>query len=220
MQQQPCSFTSISAGRSLPYLLALPDAYADGTTDGWPLLLFLHGRGERGHDLEMLKRHGIPQVLTTIDDFPLITVSPQCPDDLTWEDLDGVLIELLDDLARRYPIDPQQIFLTGLSMGGRGAWRLAVLHPQHFAALVPICGRIPDLPNFLERVVVLKDLPIWVFHGAQDQVVPLENSQKIVAALTAVGSDVRFTVYPDADHDAWTKTYTNPALYEWLFQEK
>ena len=115
-------------------------------------------------------------------------------------------------------MDDHRLYLTGLSMGGRGAWRLAMLNPNRFAALAPICGRIPNLPGFLDNLSTLRRLPIWVFHGANDQVVPIENSQKIVAALQTLGGNVQFTIYPNADHDSWTATYANPVLYEWLGQ--
>jgi len=216
MQQQSCTFIPASGVAPLNYLLALPPDYQSDSTERWPLLLFLHGRGECGDDLALVKRYGVPKLLTEVDDFPFITVSPQCPAGTDWALHNTTLLALVDEIMATHPIDPNRIYLTGLSMGGRGSWQLAMLYPECFAAMAPICGRIPDVPGFLEQMATLKDLPIWVFHGAQDPVVPLENSEKLVAALYTCHGNVRFTVYPHADHDAWTKTYANPELYEWM----
>ncbi len=218
MEQQARTFTPSTGTTPLNYLLTLPTAYVTDSTVQWPLLLFLHGRGERGQDLDLLKKYGIPKWLAEVDDFPFITISPQCPADSDWEAHDTTLIALVDDVMASYVVDEKRIYLTGLSMGGRGAWRLAMLNPNRFAALAPVCGRVPDLPGFLANLSTLRHLPIWVFHGAKDQVVPIENSQKIVAALQTLGGNVQFTVYPNADHDSWTATYANPALYDWLSQ--
>ncbi|RIK37229.1 MAG: phospholipase [Chloroflexi bacterium] len=218
MQQQPHRFHMADSGAGVDYLLALPADYQRNSPRRWPLLLFLHGRGERGADLELVKKHGLARKLVTEEDFPFITVSPQCPAESDWFDQMDVLSTLLDDVSATYAVDPRRIYLTGLSMGGRGAWQLAARHPQRFAALAPICGRIPDVPGFLDQIAVLKEMPTWVFHGAKDPVVPLENSEKLVAALQACGGDVRFTVYPEATHDSWTATYENPRLYTWLLQ--
>ncbi len=216
MHQQPCLFTPASGATALPYLLAMPQAYTADDRTQWPLLLFLHGRGERGNDFTLLKKYGIPRRLEEIADFPFITASPQCPDDSDWSAHSETLMALVDELLATYRIGPNRVYLTGLSMGGRGSWQLAMLNPERFAAMAPICGRIPDMPNFLENIPRLKQLPIWVFHGAQDPIVPIENSEKLVAALQACGGNVRFTVYPAADHDSWTETYANPELYTWL----
>jgi predicted peptidase len=216
MRQQSCAFQPPDGASALPYLLALPNAYGQDASQRWPLLLFLHGRGQRGDDLTLIKKHGIPQVVEAWRDTPFITVSPQCPESATWEALVDSLAALLDDLNVRYAVDAQRVYLTGLSMGGRGSWRLSVLHPERFAAIAPVCGRIPELPDFFDRLSVLKQTPIWVFHGAKDPVVPVENSEKIVAALQSVGGNVRLTIYPEADHDSWTETYANPELYTWF----
>jgi predicted peptidase len=218
MNQQAYTCRPTAGGTLLPYLLALPKDYKQDDGQRWPLLLFLHGRGERGNDLNLIKEYGIPQQVEMWEDTPFIAVSPQCPTDSDWEALTDTLIAFLDELTANYAVDPQRIYLTGLSMGGRGSWRLAVFQPERFAAIAPVCGRIPDLPEFFDRLSWLKHTPIWVFHGAQDPVVPIENSERIVAALRAVDGNVRFTVYPEADHDSWTPTYANPELYSWFLQ--
>ena len=209
----------LSESGDLDYLLFVPRDYQEGSTTLWPLILFLHGRGESGDNLNMVKRHGIPRVIEEAEDFPCITVSPQCPANTDWVALIGQLMSLLSSIIEEFQVDRRCIYLTGLSMGGRGTWALAVEYPEIFAALIPICGRVPDVDQFMEKVKVLKDVPIWVFHGAKDSTVPIENSESIVAALRAVQGNVSYTVYPDADHDFWTETYSNPELYRWMLSQ-
>jgi predicted peptidase len=138
-------------------------------------------------------------------------VAPQCPLDQRWpaqlEKLDKLYAEILAD----YRVRPEQVYLTGLSMGGQGTWFWSLAHPQRFAAIAPVCGR-----SFPNRAAEIKNLPVWVFHGAKDAVVPLEESTSMVEALQKSGSKVRFTVYPEAEHNSWSETYANPELYDWL----
>lgn len=207
------------AGLRLRYWLYLPPGYWTEPGRRWPLVLFLHGRGERGADLNLVRKYGIPQVVEERQDADFIAISPQCPLAYTWPELTGTLARLLEQATSQLPVDPDRVYLTGLSMGARGGWLLAVDHPDRFAAIALICGRIPA-PDFLERVAVLKDKPIWLFHGAKDRVVPVENSEQIAATLQAAGGHPRLTIYPEADHDAWTVTYNNPELYSWLFSHR
>jgi predicted peptidase len=219
MSQQAYTLeTQIVKSVRLNYLLFLPKDYGKNPQKRWPLILFLHGAGERGDDLELVKLHGIPKVVEQREDFPFIAVSPQCPVDSWWSAHIEELDALLNEVVASYAVDTDRLYLTGLSMGGYGTWHLAATYPQRFAALTPICGGGPWFAGFPEKVSVLKDVPIWVFHGAQDDVVSLEESERMVDALRACGSSVRFTVYPDADHDSWTETYDNPELYEWFLQ--
>ncbi len=210
----------VSESGHLNYLLFLPTDYHGGGSNLWPLILFLHGRDESGdNNLNIVKRHGMPRIIEEAEDFPCITVSPQCPADTDWVALTEPLMSLLNSIIGQFQVDRQRIYLTGLSMGGRGTWALAVKYPEVFAALVPICGRVPDVDQFLVIVEALKDLPIWVFHGAKDSRVPVENSDSIVAALRAVQGKVKYTVYPDADHDSWTETYNNPEVNQWMLAQ-
>ena len=196
---------------SLSYLLYLPRDYEK--QDKWPLLLFLHGSGERGDDIERVKVHGPPKLIAAGKEFPFIVVSPQCPEFRSWHPLE--LTALLDNLVRRYKVDQDRIYLSGLSMGGSGTWMLAMNAPDRFAAIAPICGR--GDPDGAERIA---HLPTWVFHGAKDEGVPLEYSTKMVEALKKLDAKVELTVYPEAEHDAWTETYDNPRFYEWLLEQK
>ena len=192
------------------YLIFLPRDYKPAGKR-WPLILFLHGAGQRGSDLELVKEHGVAKIVGQRPDFPFIVVSPQCPADGWWTT--DVLATLLDEVEKKYRVDKKRIYLTGLSMGGFGTWNLAMEQPDRFAALVPICGR--GNPLLVHRI---KHLPIWVFHGAKDKVVPLSNSIDMVRALRKHGAKPKFTIYPDAAHDSWTRTYENPRLYEWMLK--
>ncbi len=196
------------------YLLYLPESYNENKEKLWPMIMFLHGSGERGDSLDLVKIHGPAKIVETRKDFPFIVISPQCPaEEDGWST--EVLKELLDDVCNKYRIDKDRMYLTGLSMGGYGTWSFAIEYPGLFAAIAPICGGVRD-----RRINRLKDTPVWVFHGAQDKTVPIKYSEDAVDALKKIGADVRFTVYPDAGHDSWTETYNNPELYDWFLQHK
>jgi predicted peptidase len=213
-QQQERSFEQTVR---LRYLLFLPQEYRTHDQQGerWPLILFLHGMGERGDDLELVKIHGIAKIVETQPDFPFIALSPQCPDGTMWWHHNLILKGLLEEVIAHHAVDPDRVYLTGLSMGGYGTWSLAMAYPQMFAAIAPICGG--GMP---EWAMTLKEVPVWAFHGAEDPFVPLEQSQRMVDALRAQGGDVRFTIYPGVGHDSWTQTYENPELYQWFLQHR
>ena len=214
-------FLSLTGG-ALSALISLPHEYNDDTVSPkrWPLVFFLHGRGERGSDLEAVLRYGVPPVVLGRPDFPFITLSPQLPDGHEWVDYHAELLAMLRYVTTNLSVDPQRIYLTGLSMGGRGAWRLAAEHPELFAAVVPICGGMPDLASFLLRLPALVSKPIWVFHGAQDDVAPIATSDRIVAELRSLSSDVRYTAYPDAGHNSWSPAYAEDELWGWLEEQR
>ena len=201
---------------SLRYLLGLPKGYDRAPSKRWPLVLFLHGAGERGDDLTLVRKHGLPRVaeerrVPGFEDLPFIAVSPQCPADSWWTRETLALSALLDEIETHYRVDPDRIYVTGLSMGGFGTFALAAAEPLRFAAIVPICGG--GSRTDARRIA---HIPIWVFHGAKDSTVPLRSSAEMVEALGHFGASPRFTVYPDATHDSWTQTYDNPDLYRWL----
>lgn len=212
-KQEPKHFEKeITVKVKLNYLLYLPDEYGKGDK-AWPLVLFLHGAGESGDDLEKVKKHGPPKLIAEGKKFPFIVVSPQSARG-GWDP--AMLNALLDDLMAHYKVDRERVYLTGLSMGGFGTWALAAAHPEKFAAIAPICGG--GNPADAKKI---KDLPIWVFHGAKDPVVKLDRSETMVKALKEAGAEhVQFTVYPEAAHDSWTETYNNPDFYEWLLKQK
>jgi predicted peptidase len=202
---------------TIKYLLFQPKGYTT-SSKSWPLIVFLHGAGERGTDVSKVATHGPPRLVKENLDFPFLLVSPQCPDGEIWDD--DVVLGLLDDIVRSYKVDARRVYLTGLSMGGYGTWSLGLTHPERFAAIVPICGGGNLIPVILaegKRGDALKSLGIWAFHGGKDTTVPVDESQRLFEALKKFGvQDLKLTVYPDAGHDSWTEAYKNPALYEWL----
>jgi predicted peptidase len=219
-QQAPQAFSKESRKTlKAQYLLYLPKEYGKDPGKKWPLILFLHGAGESGSDLEKVKVHGPPRLITEGKELPFIVVSPQCPEGNarqpgSWWD-PATLNALLDEVIAHHQVDEERVYLTGLSMGGYGTWNLATTSPHRFAAIAPICGG--GLPRFTSR---LRAMGIWVFHGAKDPVVKLNESEEMVEALKAAQIPVKFTVYPEATHDSWTETYNNPELYEWFLQHR
>lgn len=215
-KQVPQSLSSAAVDAKLGYWLFLPKEY--GTDDRrWPVMLFLHGAGERGDNLDLVKVHGPPKLVDQRPDFPFIVVSPQCAKDHWWpgEVQQHLLAELLDHVLTQYRADSQRVVCTGLSMGGFGTWALAARHPQRFAAAIPICGGGDPA-----HAPQLKHVPVWVFHGAKDFVVPLALSEEMVAAVKEAGGRAKLTVYPEAGHDSWTETYNNQAVYDWLLAQR
>lgn len=193
------------------YLLALPEDY--DKQQAWPLVLFLHGAGERGNDLELVKKHGPPKLVEQGKRFPFILVSPQCPAERWWEPME--LVALLDEIEKNHKVDADRVYVTGLSMGGFGTWGLARHAPKRFAAIAPICG---GGERYWMRGIT--HLPVWAFHGAKDEVVPPERTTVLVDELKRLGGNVKLTIYPEAGHDSWTETYDNPEFYKWLLAQK
>lgn len=211
---QAHSFTRpVSKTAAAHYLLYLPQRYAEETSRRWPLIVFLHGSGERGEDLATVKRHGLPKQLASHQELPFIVASPQLPSDADW-DID-TLNALLDELLERLPIDPDRVYLTGLSLGGHATWRWATHNPERFAAIAPVCGA-----GWQSLACRLAHVPVWAFHGDQDPVVPFAMSAAMVNTVQSCGGDARLTTYPGSGHDAWSETYANPQLYTWFLQHR
>ncbi len=201
-----------SFSKEVKYLLYLPDGYDSDKGERWPLLVFLHGAGERGDDLELVKIHGPPKLIEGGKKMPFIVASPQLalgewwsPDMVAW---------LTKELIGILRVDPERVYLTGLSMGGYGTWETAAKYPELFAAIAPICGR--GDPSTAWK---LRHIPTWIFHGAKDSVVPIKHSEDMNKALKQY-SNVKYTVYPEADHDSWTETYMNEEFYGWLLDHR
>jgi predicted esterase len=203
---------------SLNYLLFMPRNTTAVINGKYPLIISLHGIGESGDALWMLKNDGLPKILDGKNSFPFIVVSPQCPATTEWyyDRTDIKLNKLLDSVIARYPVDTNRIYLTGYSMGGIGTLDLSIRYPQRFAALIPIAFRIETGWDLCS----IKDIPMWAFHGEKDDVIPLSNAQSVINTLVRCGGNPIFTTYPDLYHDAWTRTYDNPAIYDWLLTKK
>ena len=210
------------------YLLALPAGYEARGERRWPLLLFLHGSGERGDDVWTVAKHGPPKLLRTGEPPPaagelarhFIVVSPQCPKNKWWDT--DALLALLDEIESTHAVDRTRVYVTGLSMGGFAAWELGLGHPERFAAMAAVCGGGQFSTAFMSHThkrAELRSLGVWAFHGARDKSVPLVESERMIDALKKYDvAEVQLTVYPDAEHDSWTETYANPELYRWLLR--
>ena len=155
-----------------------------------------------------------------LEDFPFVVVSPQCPIGTLRHLQLTTLRGLLDEVMERHAVDSDRVYLTGLSMGGYGVWHLAAKHPERFAAVVPICGGGLASQGFPDKVCALKDVPVWAFHGADDEVVPLSESRRLCERLRECGGKVELTVYQGVGHDSWTRTYENPRVFEWLLEHR
>ncbi|MFV0443168.1 MAG: prolyl oligopeptidase family serine peptidase [Planctomycetaceae bacterium] len=209
--QQVSQQVEVAAQLPLQFLLYLPENYDQ--QEQWPLLLFLHGMGERGSDLKLVKVHGPPKLIAAGKHFPMIVVSPQCPDWRRWEMSD--LDTLLRYIESKYKVDSDRVYVSGLSMGGYGTWQLATNYPNRFAAIVPICGA-----GEAKAASRIAHIPTWVFHGGDDTAVPVRGSTEMIKALQKAGGNPKFTFYPLAGHDSWTEAYNTPELYEWLLAQK
>lgn len=200
------------ADSKLGYLLYLPQNYGQ-SNERFPLLLFLHGSGERGNDVSLVKKHGPPKLIAQGQQMPFVVVSPQCPDKQRWEP--DLLLALLDDLSKKYSVDPARVYVTGLSMGGSGTWGLIAAAPDRFAAAMPICGRSGDTTAVVGQAA---KLPIWIVVGDRDNQQLVDNCVEMEKLLQERKADVKLTLMHGVGHDSWTQTYATPEVYEWLLR--
>jgi len=204
-----------SDGAEISYLMGTPEK---AQAEKLPLMLFLHGRGESDGPLSLVAKWGPPMMVARGEKMPFLLVSPQCPREDFWssETQQKRLTELLDDIVANHDVDTDRIYLTGLSMGGYGSWALSARHPDRFAAVVPVCGGGDP-----EHAGLLKDIPIWVFHGDLDKAVPFQRSVEMVDAIRAAGGEkIRFTSMEHFGHNSWSATYATPELYQWLGRQR
>jgi predicted peptidase len=218
-------------GFTLPYRLLKPKEYDAG--QNYPLVVFLHGAGERGNDNTKQLVHGMNDFASDeiMAKYPAFVLAPQCPDDRKWVEVDWTLdshtlphepsvsleatLKLVESLQKEFSIDKSRIYLTGLSMGGYGVWDLLARRPEEFAAAAPICAG--GDPAYAAR---MKNVPIWAFHGDQDTVVKPKRSREMIEAIKAAGGEPKYTEYPGVGHNSWAQTYADPALYKWLFAQR
>jgi len=208
--QKPFTFDGSPIGRTW---VSLPAGYAEAR-EPWPLLVFLHGSGERGTDLDLVLRHGPPMQAARGRPLPLVLVSPQLDENRDWEPAE--LHALLGQLQSRLYVDRARSYCTGLSRGGHGTWNWASRYPQDLAAVAPVCG----FGDPARVAAAMKQVPVRAYHGDQDTAVPLAKQQACVDALRAAGGDVSFTVYPGVGHDAWVQAYEDPGLLPWLLAHR
>ncbi|HEV2804364.1 MAG TPA: alpha/beta fold hydrolase [Chthoniobacterales bacterium] len=197
----------------MQYLLFLPVAY-EKSTDRWPFILYLHGGSLRGDDIAQVKRLGLPEKVEGEPDFPFIVVSPQCHTGEIWTDVDA-LAAVLDDVARSHRVDPDRVYVTGHSMGGRGALYAAYKMPERFAAVLSLAPVSP----VTAWAAKLASTPLWLFHGPNDQFTPLKEIEELFHATEAAGGHPKLTVLPERDHYI-LDVYDRPEIYEWLRQQR
>ncbi len=238
---QPPATAGLLAGRieapggaKLPYLVYVPRDY--DAARRWPLVLFLHGRGESGTDGWRQLLQGLPPALFQAPErWPAIILMPQKPDpEREWESYEKALLALVDRARRTWTIDPERVILTGLSQGGHGSWVLGARHPDLWAAVGPVCGyvaarrrdaagRIPADAfggTAAELAKPLASMPVWAFHGAVDDVVPVAETETMIAALRSAGGAPRVTIVPEVGHGVWSRAYENPDFVAWLFAQR
>lgn len=194
------------------YLEYLPESYGDGKK--YPLVVFLHGAGERGEDIERVAVHGWMKNVQQGEQFPFVMAAPQCPAGKYWGSYIESLNAFLDELLARYDVDPTRVILTGLSMGGTGTWLWSLSDPERFAAIIPICGT--GVVWYGEQ---LAQKPVWVFHGEADPTVPVTESIQMVQSIRKRGGQPRLTIYPGVGHDSWSRAYAEPELIPWMLSQ-
>jgi predicted peptidase len=218
-------------GLTLPYRLLKPADY--DRSKKYPLVVFLHGAGERGDDNAKQLKHGMGDFAAdaAMKKHPAFVMAPQCPSGQKWVDVDwsapshtlpekpspalAATLNAIAALQNEFAIDPQRIYITGLSMGGYGVWDALARRPELFAAAIPICGG--GDPAMAKQIM---SVPLWAFHGAEDKSVPVHRSREMIEAIKATGGHPKYTEYPGVGHDSWTQTYSNPELHTWLFAQR
>lgn len=195
----------------ISYLLYVPENYDADTP--MPLMMFLHGAGERGDNIDLVKKWGPPKIAESDKDFPFILVSPQCPSETFWNP--DEMAHLVDMLSDELAVDKERMYITGLSMGGYGTWSILAEHPNLFAAAIPICGG-----GRPETAKEFAHVPVWAFHGDADRVVPPEQSRRVVEALKELDAPIRYTEYEGVGHNSWSETYANEEIYSWLLEQR
>lgn len=199
----------------IEYLLSFPEGYADETRE-WGLIIFLHGIGMRGGDVTKLSNYGLLELVNEGElSLPFVIAAPQCPSESYWNMERDAVTALVAELTANHRVDPSQVYLIGYSMGGYGIWDLAIHNPKMFAAIVPLSSG-----GQVSKAAQLKDTPIWAFHGAKDDIVPLEQMTSMITAIEQHQGDVRLTIYPDLGHDIMKETLRNQEIYTWLQEQK
>ncbi len=195
----------------LNYFLSLPKVGVEKP----PMIVFLHGAGERGTDLDKLYTHAIPRYIKEGMDIPAVVLCPQCPPNMVWNNLVYPLKKLIDEIAEKYNVNKDKISITGISMGGFGTWDMGLNFPEYFSAIAPVCGG--GLSWRCER---LKNMPIWAFHGDIDPTVPLKNSVEMVDAVNSYGGNAKLTIFHNVDHFSWDNAYLETNVIEWLLDQE
>lgn len=196
----------------IKYVIRYPDGYKNG--DKCPVLIYLHGAGGRGENIDVIKNHKVFLLTEKHENFPFVTVAPQCYAN-TWFDIFEQLQAFIKMIYASDFCDRERVYLMGASMGGYGTWQMAMSLPQLFAAIVPICGG-----GMYWNTPRLKGMPVWAFHGDSDPTVLTRESEQLVFRVNQCLGKAKLTVYENTGHDAWTETFKNPEVFEWLLSNK
>jgi len=196
------------------YLAYFPKDY--DASRKYPLVFFLHGAGERGDDLELVAKHGyMKHVRESGKEYPFIFIAPQCPQERYWGCFTESLLAFLDDICATLPVDPDRVYLTGLSMGGTGTWMLAMADPKRFAAIAPVCGS-----GIYWYGGALVDVPVYMYHGDCDEVVPIQESFSMLTSINKRGGNAQLKICYGVGHNAWDTAYAGDELVNWLLSHK
>jgi len=210
-------------GKEIRFLLFIPDKYFSETDKKWPTIIFYHGAYENGTNIELVRTNGIPKIVDKRKDFPFIVISPQYELDANYALINEVSIltynKFIDFLINKYKIDEKRLYLTGLSYGGYMTWKKAMEHSDKFAAIAPVCGFSSyenfNNPKIPDNIINIKNMPVWVFHGANDTEVSIKHADIMVDELKKLGADINYTVFQNSGHDIWGEVYEkDDALYD------
>lgn len=196
----------------MDYIKSYPKNYKKGKK--YPLLIHLHGTGCRGNDLILLKQAGPLFEIENGRKIPFIIVAPQCKAD-TWFDVMEQLVFYISNIIKQEDVDSDRVYLSGVSMGGYACWTVAMMHPEWFAAIVPVCGG-----GMYWNAEKLKDIPVWAFHGEEDDVIFVQESINMINAVNNAGGSAKLTIYPNIKHDSWKQAFGNDEIYNWLLKQK
>jgi predicted peptidase len=204
----------ITKNVQIDYLISFPDGYADQTRE-WGLIVFLHGMDMRGDNVTQLLNYGLLEAANEGNlSLPFVVAVPQCPSESYWNMERDAVTALIEELSANHRVDGRRIYLIGYSLGGYGVWDLAIHNPKMFAAIVPLSSG-----GQVSKAEKLKDISIWAFHGAKDDIVPIEQMTDMVSAIEKHQGNVRLTIYPDLGHDIMRETLSNQELYSWLLEQ-
>ena len=207
---ESCTYKFELSGQ-LNYYLSLPKDNIKNP----PMIVFLHGAGERGTQIEKVLTHAIPKYISEGMEIPAVVLCPQCPSNMVWNNLVFPLKKLIDEIADKYDVDNDRISITGISMGGFGTWDMGLNFPEYFSAIAPVCGG-----GLYWRCDRLVNMPIWAFHGDIDPTVPLKNSVEMVDAVNAKGGNAKLTIFHNVDHFSWDRSYLDTKVIDWLLKQK
>ncbi|MBE6538750.1 MAG: phospholipase [Ruminococcaceae bacterium] len=209
-------FSASNGQFDMGYYVFLPRDYSPEKK--YPMIVFLHGAGERGNgkdELERVKKHALPKYCSEGAELPAILLCPQCPEVFVWNNVVIELKALIDKVADDYNADKRRISITGISMGGFGTWEMGITYPDYFSAIAPICGG-----GLSWRCNLIKDMPIWAFHGDADTAVPLKNSVEMVDKVNSEGGNAKLTILHGVGHSSWDDAYLDTKLIEWLISKE